>query len=54
MKKILCDIKNKMRDCDATEAKLNDLLREYKETVLPEVVRHFNNMNRKVHQELAK
>jgi hypothetical protein len=44
-KEILVNIKNTMSDKAGTEKKFNDILREYRDEVLPEVIENFNILN---------
>lgn len=43
--KILVHIKNTMSDRAATETKFNDLLKEYRDTLLPDVIENYNTLS---------
>ena len=52
-KKILFDIKNTMSDRASTETKFNVLLKDYRESVLPEVIENYRNLNEKSKQAVS-
>ncbi|XP_052812589.1 uncharacterized protein LOC128240121 [Mya arenaria] len=53
-KTILCNIKNTMSDRAATEVKFNDLLQNYKNEVLPEIVENYQDLNGESQQALGR
>ena len=44
-KKILSNIKNTMSDRASTETKFNELLKDFRESVLPDIVENYDNFN---------
>ena len=52
-KKILFNIKNIMSDRASTETKFNELLKDYRESVLPEVIENYENLKEESKQAVS-
>jgi hypothetical protein len=51
--RLLCNIKNTMSDRASTETKFNEMLKEYRDTVLPDVILNFNMLNEESKQAIT-
>ena len=52
-KKFLSNMKNTMSDRASTETKLNELFKDYRESVLPDIVENYDNLNDKSKQAVS-